>query len=86
MIWLVLAYLFHTIGELCFSPVSLSYITKLAPKRYGSTMMGLYFAVTGFGGKFAGILGEKATNYGEFTVFTFIFLFCVISGTVMLQF
>ena len=34
MYWLVLAYLFHTIGELCISPVALSYITKLAPVKY----------------------------------------------------
>ena len=34
MIWLVLAYLFHTIGELCASPVALSFITKLAPVKY----------------------------------------------------
>ena len=40
MYWLVLAYLFHTIGELCLSPVALSYITKLSPVKYGSIMMG----------------------------------------------
>ena len=48
MIWLVLAYLFHTIGELCASPVALSFITKLAPLKYASFMMGAYFAATGF--------------------------------------
>ena len=41
MYWLVLAYLFHTVGELCASPVSLSYITKLAPEKYAALMMGL---------------------------------------------
>ena len=40
MIWLVLAYLFHTIGELCASPVALSFITKLAPVKYAAFMMG----------------------------------------------
>ena len=54
MYWLVLAYLFHTIGELCLSPVALSYITKLAPLKYASLMMGIYFAMTGFGNKVAG--------------------------------
>ena len=58
MIWIVLAYLFHTIGELCASPVSLSFITKLAPVKYASIMMGLYFAATGFGNKIAGSIGE----------------------------
>ena len=60
MIWIVLAYLFHTIGELCASPVSLSFITKLAPLKYASIMMGLYFAATGFGNKLAGSIGEAS--------------------------
>ncbi|WP_420575047.1 peptide MFS transporter [Kordia sp.] len=60
MIWVFLAYLFHTIGELCTSPVSLSFITKLAPVKYASIMMGIYFAATGFGNKLAGSIGEAA--------------------------
>ncbi|WP_179004854.1 peptide MFS transporter [Winogradskyella forsetii] len=60
MIWIFLAYLFHTIGELCTSPVSLSFITKLAPLKYASIMMGVYFAATGFGNKLAGTIGESS--------------------------
>ncbi len=60
MIWIFLAYLFHTIGELCTSPVSLSFITKLAPLKYASIMMGVYFAATGFGNKLAGSIGEAS--------------------------
>ncbi len=86
MYWLVLAYLFHTVGELCISPVALSYITKLAPLKYGSLMMGIYFAMTGFGNKLAGLLGESAEGLGEFTVFTGIALFCVIFGTLVMLF
>lgn len=70
MYWLVLAYLFHTIGELCLSPVALSYITKLAPAKYASIMMGVYFAMTGFGSKLAGLLGEWSESLGEMTIFT----------------
>jgi POT family proton-dependent oligopeptide transporter len=77
MIWLVLAYLFHTIGELCLSPVSLSFVTKLAPAKYASIMMGIYFATTGLGNKVAGLLGESSSLYGEFIVFTGIAIFCV---------
>ncbi|TDN95331.1 POT family proton-dependent oligopeptide transporter [Salegentibacter sp. 24] len=58
MYWLVLAYLLHTIGELCSSPVALSFITKLAPVKYASLMMGVYFAATGLGNKVAGLIGE----------------------------
>ena len=86
MYWLVLAYLFHTVGELCISPVALSYITKLAPLKYGSLMMGVYFAMTGFGNKVAGLLGESASSYGELTIFTGIAIFCVVFGFVVLLF
>ena len=58
--WLVLAYLLHTIGELSASPVALSFITKLAPMKYGALMMGVYFAATGLGNKVAGIIGESS--------------------------
>jgi dipeptide/tripeptide permease len=60
MVWIFLAYLFHTIGELCTSPVSLSFITKLAPLKYASIMMGVYFAATGFGNKLAATVGEAS--------------------------
>lgn len=86
MYWLVLAYLFHTIGELCISPVALSYITKLAPVKYASLMMGVYFAMTGFGNKLAGLLGEASESLGEYTIFTGIAVFCVIFGALVLLF
>ncbi|WP_418602847.1 peptide MFS transporter [Hwangdonia sp.] len=86
MYWLVLAYLFHTVGELCISPVALSYITKLAPVKYASLMMGVYFAMTGFGNKLAGLLGESAEGLGELTVFTGIAVFCVVFGVLVMLF
>ena len=86
MYWLVLAYLFHTVGELSLSPVALSYITKLAPVKYGSLMMGVYFAMTGFGNKIAGLLGESAEGLGEFAVFTGIAVFSVAFGFIILIF
>ncbi len=58
--WLAGAYLLHTIGELCASPTALSFITKLAPVKYASIMMGIYFAATGFGNKLAGSIGEAS--------------------------
>lgn len=86
MYWLVLAYLFHTVGELCISPVALSYITKLAPLKYASLMMGVYFAMTGFGNKLAGLLGEASEKLGEFTIFTGIAVFCVSFGLLVMIF
>jgi POT family proton-dependent oligopeptide transporter len=86
MYWLVLAYLFHTVGELCISPVALSYITKLAPLKYASFMMGIYFAMTGFGNKLAGLLGESASKFGELSVFTGIAVFCILFGFMVMLF
>lgn len=84
MYWLVLAYLLNTIGELSASPVALSYITKLAPIRYASMMMGLYFAATGLGNYFAGWIGVWSQTYGEFMIFTGIAIFCSIFGLLVL--
>ncbi len=84
MYWLVLAYLFHTIGELCASPVALSFITKLAPVKYASFMMGAYFAATGIGNKVAGLIGEAAQDAGELSIFTGIVIFCTIVGVIVL--
>jgi POT family proton-dependent oligopeptide transporter len=68
MIWLVLAYLFHTIGELCFAGSIIIYY-KIIPVKYASLMMGVYFAATGLGNKVAGIIGESASDLGEYSVF-----------------
>jgi POT family proton-dependent oligopeptide transporter len=60
--WLVGAYFLHTIGELFASPTALSFITKLAPIKYASLMMGVYFAATGLGNKVAGAIGEASQS------------------------
>ena len=84
MHWLVLAFLFHTVGELCASPVSLSYITKLAPEKYAALMMGLYFAASGLGNKLAANIGENAGDAGEKATFTGIFVFCTLFGLLVI--
>ncbi|SFU27753.1 proton-dependent oligopeptide transporter, POT family [Pustulibacterium marinum] len=84
MYWLILAYLFHTLGELCASPVALSFITKLAPVKYASLMMGAYFAATGLGNFVAGSIGEQISNASEFEIFTGIFIFCTIFAILVL--
>jgi POT family proton-dependent oligopeptide transporter len=84
MYWLVFAYLLHTIGELCASPVALSYITKLAPVKYASLMMGAYFAASGLGNKVAGLVGEWSQTAGELEIFTGIAIFCTIIGILVL--
>ena len=86
LIWLILSYLLQVIGELSISPVALSFITKLAPAKYASIMMGAYFAATGLGNKLAGLVGELASTAGELEVFTGIFVFCLLFGLLLLVF
>ncbi len=63
--WLVLAYLFHTFGELCLSPVGLSYVTKLAPARFASLLMGAWFLANAAANKIAGALAGLTPLPGE---------------------
>ena len=56
MIYLILAYLLHTMGELCVSPVGLSYISKLAPTRLLGLMFGIWYFFTSVGNKLAGTM------------------------------
>jgi len=57
--WLITTYLVHTFGELCLSPVGLSAVTKLAPRRFGGQMMGLWFLATSLGNLIAGLIAGK---------------------------
>ena len=82
--WLVLAYLFHTLGELAISPVSLSFITKVAPRRIVASMMGLYFAVTGLGNYVAAWIGIWAQRLGELEIFSYIAGFTIITGIILM--
>ena len=55
--WLIGAYAVVTVGELCLSPMGLSLVTKLSPKRYVGLMMGGWFCATAFGNKLSGFFG-----------------------------
>jgi POT family proton-dependent oligopeptide transporter len=55
--WLIISYLFQTIGELCLSPVGLSSMTKLAPRKFTGQMMGVWFMAAALGNLIAGLVG-----------------------------
>jgi proton-dependent oligopeptide transporter, POT family len=63
--WLVAAYTFHTWGELCLSPVGLSYVTKVAPVRFASLLMGVWFLANAAAGKIAGAVAAFTPTPGE---------------------
>lgn len=57
--WLITTYLVHTFGELCLSPVGLSSVTKLAPRKLVGQMMGVWFLATSFGNLLAGLVAGE---------------------------
>ncbi|MGB3949177.1 MAG: peptide MFS transporter [Bacteroidia bacterium] len=58
MMWLLSLYLIHTFGELCLSPIGLSMVNKLAPVKFASLLMGVWFLSTASANKFAGTLSS----------------------------
>lgn len=79
MIWLILAYLFHTLGELCLSPVGLSYVSKLVPGRMIAFMFGMWYLAIAIGNKLAGTLGGEIENITEaYSLSTFFLIFTIV--------
>ncbi|TDQ77203.1 peptide MFS transporter [Sphingobacterium yanglingense] len=79
MIWLVLAYLFHTLGELCLSPVGLSYVSKLVPARMIAFMFGMWYLAIAIGNKLAAILGGEIENITkQYSLSTFFLIFTIV--------
>lgn len=65
MIWLILVYLFHTMAELCISPVGLSYVSKLVPARMIAFMFGVWYLAVAIGMKGAGMFGENIDKIAD---------------------
>jgi POT family proton-dependent oligopeptide transporter len=65
VIWLIILYLLHTWGELCLSPIGLSLVAKLAPKRFGSLLMGVWFLGNAAGYALTGTLGALLPPTGD---------------------
>lgn len=89
MIWLILAYFFHTMGELCLSPVGLSYVSKLAPVKLVGLMFGIWF-ISNF---LAGVIGGWTASYidpitEEYGLSTFFLIFTLVpiaAGLIMIM-
>ena len=78
--WVIMAYLFHTIGELCLSPVGLSMVTKVAPMRMVSAMMGVWFLANAAANKLSGVVGGYSEKLGEMDVFLLLVAVGVVGG------
>ena len=83
IVFLILAYLFHTMGELCLSPLGLSYLSKLVPARMIGFMFGIWYLAIAVGQKAAGTMGGMIDKISEeYSLGTFFLIFTVIPITV----
>ncbi|WP_287129260.1 peptide MFS transporter [Candidatus Cyanaurora vandensis] len=83
-LWLVLTFVFHTIGELCLSPVGLSAMTKLAPQRLVSQIMGVWFTSVSLGSLIAGRVGGLFESLPLPQLFGAVCAFTVVAGLLLL--
>lgn len=83
ILWLILAYLFHTMGELCLSPVGLSYISKLSPKRLVGFMFGIWFFASAIGNFMSHKLGSYIDEISTNTSMSSFFMIFFVAPTVM---
>ena len=89
--WLVGSYFFQTVGELCLSPVGLSSMTKLSPRKYVGQMMGIWFTASALGNLIGGLVGghvdpEKLSDMPKLFINTTIYLFVAAGVLVLLSF
>lgn len=79
MIWLILAYFFHTTGELCLSPVGLSYVSKLSPKKLTGLLFGLWFTASAIANFIAGMTGSYIDKIAdEYSISVFFLIIAAI--------
>jgi POT family proton-dependent oligopeptide transporter len=92
MIWLIGMYMMHTFGELCLSPIGLSLFNKLAPVKFASLLMAVWFTANAFANKLAGVLSSlypngKTTYFAGYAItdkYDFFILFVIMAGAAAL--
>jgi POT family proton-dependent oligopeptide transporter len=82
-IWLLLSYLFATLGELCLSPVGLSMVTKLAPRRFASLFMGVWLLTSSVAQYVGGSIGESWGRIAPIPYF-WLFVWTSLAGAALL--
>ena len=86
MMWMIVTYLLHTFGELCLSPVGLSSVTKLAPKKLAGQLMGTWFMGTALGNLIAGLAAGGFEGMGVSELFAAVAKVTGVAGVVLLIF
>lgn len=84
IMWLVMTYFVHTIGELCLSPVGLSVVTKLSPPKLASVLMGVWLLSSFFANVIGGLMASSVESLGAQKIFTVISGFVILCGLLMI--
>lgn len=84
ILFLVFVYFWNTLSELCLSPVGLSFVSHMAPVKYASLLMGIWFLSNAFGHYAAGILSGYQNQWGSMTNFYGFFVLCSWFGAILL--
>jgi len=84
LMWLIMTYLLHTIGELCISPVGLSVVTKLSPPKLASVLMAVWMLSSSFANFLGGFIAAYVETMGAGEVFTYIAVFVSVCGVLLI--
>lgn len=84
LMWLIMTYLLHTIGELCISPVGLSVVTKLSPPKLASVLMAVWMLSSFFANIVGGYIASYVETMGAGEVFTYIAGFVSVCGVLLI--
>ena len=84
LMWLIMTYLLHTIGELCISPVGLSVVTKLSPPKLASVLMAVWMLSSSFANFLGGFIAAYVETMGAGEVFTYIAGFVTVCGVLLI--
>lgn len=85
LMWLVLTYLLHTIGELCISPVGLSIVTKLSPPRLASLLMAVWLLSSSIANFIGGFLASSVEALGAGNIFLYLAIFVIVGGLILIS-
>ncbi len=84
LLWLIITYLFHTVGELCLSPVGLSVVTKLSPPKLASILMAVWMLSSSFANIIGGKIAALTETMGAGEIFTYISGFVIVCGLLLI--
>ena len=84
LMWLIMTYLLHTIGELCISPVGLSVVTKLSPPKLASVLMAVWMLSSSVANFLGGFIAAYVEKMGAGQIFTYISGFVIVCGVLLI--